>query len=369
MKVLEFFGEPLSYGGQEAFILNMYENFKKQAEYMFVTPFYANNKILINLIKKKKDKCIAYNFPFDSKLRKKYIVQVAKTIITNRFDVIHIHSGSIFTLLIVSYIARKRKVKKIIVHSHATGNKNFTHKIIKIVSDRCLNKYADYFLACSKDAGEFKFSKEIICSDHFHIIKNGIDIEKYKFNIYNRQKIRKELKIEGKYVICNIGRYSPEKNHKFLIDVFNEYKKIDKNAILLLVGGKGISSKEVLKLIEIYQLSSQVIMLTDRSDINEILSAVDVFLFPSLFEGLGISAIEAQAAGLDTICSEYVPNDVAVSHLYHKLFLHDGARKWAEYINSLVTNQRSDVTKEILASGYSAVQCSEKLENLYFYNI
>lgn len=366
MKVIEFFGEPLSYGGQESFIFNMYSHFCKNAKYLFITPFHADNVELIEKITGREDEYISNNYKFESKLRKIYIIKSAKKSIPSGYDVIHIHSGSIFNLMIVSKIAKKKGIKKVIVHSHATGNADAKHGLIKKISDSYLDKYADLFLACSKDAGKFKYSDEVLNSDRFKIINNGIELDNYKYNVEWRNNIRSELQIKDEYVLCNVGRYSPEKNQKFIVKVFNEYLKINPNSKLLFVGGEGPAKEELIQLIESLGLKSKVILLTKRNDINKILSAADVFLFPSLFEGLGISGIEAQASGLQTICSENIPDEADVTPLFHRLCLSDGEKAWAEYIAKLPEEDRVEFGNHKFNIDYVAANCAAKLENLYF---
>lgn len=366
MKVIEFFGEPLSYGGQEAFIYNMYSHFTKPAKYLFITPFHADNVELIEKINNRGDEYISNNYKFESKLRKVYIIKTAKKSIPSGYDVIHIHSGSIFNLMIVSKIAKKKGIKKVIVHSHATGHADAKHGLIKKISDSYLDKYADLFLACSKEAGRFKYSDEVLKSDRFNVINNGIELDNYKYNEDWRNQIRNELKLKDEFVLCNVGRYSSEKNQKFIVRVFNEYLKINSNSKLLFVGGEGPAKEELIQEIDHLGLKSKVIMLTKRNDINKILSAADVFLFPSLFEGLGISGIEAQAAGLHTLCSENIPDEANVTPLFQRLSLSDGERAWAECITKLPNTDRIEYGNKRFNKEYAAVNCAAKLESLYF---
>ena len=366
MKVIEFFGEPLSYGGQEAFIYNMYSHFTKSAKYLFITPFHADNKELIEIIKNKGDECVSCNYKFESVLRKLNIIRSAKKTIPSDYDVIHIHSGSIFNLMIVAKIAKKRGIKKVIVHSHATGNADVKHGIIKRFADSYLEKYADVFLACSKDAGRFKFSEKVMSSDRFQVINNGIELDRYKYSVEYRKKIRDELKLKDEFVLCNVGRYSYEKNQTFILKVFYEYLKHDSSARLLYVGGEGPAKEELMHEIDRLGVGSQIIMLSKRNDINQILSAADVFLFPSLFEGLGISAIEAQAAGLHTICSENIPEEANVTPLFHRVSLSEGVDKWVKVIIGLPTVNRIEKGFDMFDREYTAAESALKLENLYF---
>lgn len=366
LKIMEFFGEPISYGGQETFIMNMYSHFKRNAEYTFVTPFVADNKELIDLISNKKDVLIADDYNFNSTHRKKYIWITGSKYISSDYDVLHVHTGSILTLLMVAFIAKKNKVKKVIVHSHATGYKNIKHTMVKKLADCYLDKFADYFLACSREAALFKFSSRVIQSNRFMIIKNGIDVNRYRYNDTYRKEKRKEFGLEKEVVLCNVGRYSEEKNQKFVLNVFCKYREINPNSKLLLVGGNGPLKVELKQEIERLGIASEVLMLTERNDVNEILSSVDVFLFPSLFEGLGISAIEAQASGLPTICSENIPDEACISQCFYKIPLEEGAQAWAQFISELSPKERESSYKEIVESGYSAENCAASIEEIYF---
>lgn len=365
MKVLQFFGEPLSYGGQESFIINMYECFSIDVDYIFCTPFCCDNSKLRELISERNDKLISYGYEFETKLRKNYIYKVAKNIIDCGFDVIHIHSGSVLTLLLVACIAKRKGINQVIVHSHATGYLSVSHQLIKKVSDLFMERYADIFLACSIEAGKFKFSNKIIQSEKFHIIKNGIELEKYAYNKSFRLAKRKELSIDNQTLICHVGRFSPEKNHSFVLDVFNEYLKIDANSYLLLIGGNGPTEKHIRNKIIKLGLSDKVIILKNRSDVNEFLSAADIFIFPSLFEGLGISAIEAQAASLPTICAEQLPDELNVSSYYNALPLSDNPREWAQKTFSLKNTTRLNSLCDLKNHGYDVKDSAKILENIY----
>ena len=368
MEILEFFGEPISYGGQESFVVNMYKKFLLNNNFCFFTPFYADNKELVSLTEKRGDSVYSCEKVFDSKFRKLYILAAAKKAMKKQYDVIHIHSGSVLTLLMVASIAKKRGIKKIIVHSHATGYESRSHKFVKYISDRCITQKATYFLACSYDAGAYKFPEEVLNSDRFQIIKNGIDLKNFSYNSDVRLKKRKELNIEGKKVLCHVGRFSEEKNHEFIVEVFAEYLKMEKNSFLLLIGGNGREEQNIRMIISQKGLSKKVRILKNREDINELLCAADVFIFPSRFEGLGISAIEAQANGLPTICAAHLPGELNASSNYIKMRLEDGPSKWAEKVYSIQDSKRKDVYNELKASGYDVSDSAKQLEKIYMEN-
>lgn len=365
MEILEFFGEPLSYGGQEAFILNMYKNFTHANKYYFCTPFHVDNKEMVSCVNEREDIIFKNNYNFNSKLRKLYIYFSARKYISNKYDVIHIHSGSVMTLLITSLMAKKRGIKKIIVHSHATGYMTVSHKIIKYISDKIITKTATNFVACSEEAGKYKFPLSVIRSNKFIVIKNGISLKKFAYNDSARTIKRIELGINESKVLCHVGRFSEEKNHEFIIEVFLEYLKLENNAILMLIGGNGGEEKKVKDLIEKNNIEDKVIILKNRNDIAELLWASDVFIFPSKFEGLGIAAIEAQASGLPTIVATQLPNELNASHNYYAMDLKDNPDQWAKKVYNLQNHKRNDCYMELKRAGYDIDDCAVKLEDLY----
>lgn len=365
MQILEFFGEPLSYGGQESFILNMYKNFTCANKYFFCTPFHVDNREMMSLINERGDKILKSNYNFNSKLRKLYIYRSAKKYISNKYDVIHIHSGSIMTLLMTSLIAKRRGIKKIIVHSHATGYMTVSHKFIKRISDMIITTTATNFVACSEEAGKYKFPINIIRSNSFMVIKNGINLKEFTYNSCIRKLKRTELGISNNKVLCHVGRFSEEKNHKFIIEVFLKYLQLEKNAILMLIGGNGKEENRVNNLIKENGIADKVIILKNRNDIAELLCASDVFIFPSKFEGLGIAAIEAQASGLPTIVASQLPRELNATHNYYVMDLKNTPDEWAKKIYNLQNCKRNDCYMELKKAGYDINDCAIKIEDLY----
>lgn len=375
MRILEVFAEPLSYGGQEAFILNMYMNFKEQKnKYVFFTPYYCDNNKLQQEVEKRKDVIIARNKNFDSKLRKKYYIEELKKFFKedHNFDVVHIHSGSIFALANGAKISAHNGIEKIIVHSHCTGVENLKHKIIKKLYERKLLKYPTDYFACSFDAADFKFPKKIICEKKYKVIKNGINLEKFSFDINARQEYRKNFNIEDDFVIINVGRMTEQKNQLFLIDIMNVIvNQYNNKNIKLIIIGDGPLKSFILDRVNNYRLNDNIIILSNRNDINELLSASDLFVFPSIYEGLGIVAIEAQANGLGTFCSDMVPNEANITPLFQKVDLRIGTESWSskilEYKKNYDGRKLKNIKNLITESGYDVKECAQKLENEYDY--
>ena len=365
LNVLEAAGEAFSYGGQEAFLINMYKNFGNN-HYTFFTPFYCDNKDLIKLTEEKKDSIISYNYNFNSVLRKKYIKKATKDVLKrHQYDVMHIHSGSVYSLYIMAKLAKKYGVKKVIVHSHATGKLNFKYKLIKFFSDKHICKYADEFLACSDSAAEWKFPKVIIKNKAYQVIKNGIDTRKFIFNSETRNEYRKNFGLTDELVLCNVGRFAYQKNHEFMVEITKVLSEKQINYKFILVGDGELKEKIIKKIADL-QLSDKFIFLEKRSDIAQIMMASDVFVFPSISEGLGIVAIEAQATGLPVICSTCIPNETKLTDIINYVDL-SNFDKWVQVILNYQNKgiDRTKYAEQVKSAGYDAKTSANVLEEIY----
>lgn len=373
MRILEVFAEPLSYGGQEAFILNMYKNFEnKDYNYIFFTPYYCDNEKLTKEVEKRKDKIISQNRKFDSKFRKKYYVEELKKFLKkdHNFDVVHIHSGSIFALANGAKIASKNGIQKIIVHSHCTGVENIKHRIIKRLYAKKLLKYPTDYFTCSVDAAKFKFPSKVINEGNFKIINNGIDVQAFDFDINARKEYRNMMGLSNDFVIINIGRMTEQKNQLFLIEIMKVLvKEYCNNNIKLLLIGDGVLKNSIVARINDYGLNDNIILLSNRNDVSQLLSASDLFVFPSIYEGLGIVVIEAQANGLMCFCSNQIPNEANITPLFHKIDLDKGADYWSKRILEYKKNysdRKTNCYKEmIIEKEYDVKHCAETLEKEY----
>ena len=185
------------------------------------------------------------------------------------------------------------------------------------------------------------------------VLKNAIDSQNFIADADTRNEIRKELGLKDKFVVGHVGRLHPQKNHDFLIDVFAELKKKKPDAELILVGTGPLEEKVKSKVVE-KGLSDCVHFLGNRKDMNRIYQAMDVFVFPSLFEGLGIVAIEAQAAGVPIVCSEGLPPETDITPIYRKLLLSDGAEKWANAALEMAQNPsaHTNMQKYVIDAGF-----------------
>lgn len=253
-----------------------------------------------------------------------------------------------------------------IAHSHNTlsTEKNIKNYLYRIFTLRT-RKIADYFMACGKQAGIDRFGEEIVASNRFCVLNNAIDSQLYIYNPDKRDKMRSELNLSDSFVIGHIGRFNYQKNHEFLIDIFKEIVNKESKAKLLLIGDGDLRQKIESK-IENYGISNEVIMTGVRKDVPDLLQAMDCFVFPSHYEGLGIVAVEAQAAGLPTICSDVVPDEAAVTDLFEKVSLDRSAKKWAETIlKHRCESNRIDTHQSIHDAKYDIEYTTNLLTDFY----
>lgn len=292
----------------------------------------------------------------------KNIVETFRILNKNKeYKIIHIHTSSGIKLL-DGLIARICGKKHVIFHSHSCFPKK---KLVYKLTTPIFRFIGTDFLACSNQAGKFFFGNNITKNNRFKVIKNAIDLDKYIFDINKREKVRKELGIDGKFVIGHTGRFTSEKNHKFILEIFKEVLKINDNAVLILIG-EGILKVNIKELAKTLEIEDKIIFTGVREDVNELLQAMDIFLFPSEYEGLGMALIEAQASGLICITSENVLRETNLTGNVKYLDLKKSCKDWAMEILYYEKNlKRIDEYQQINDSGYNLKTESRILENYY----
>lgn len=369
MKVLELLCEPISNGGQEAFVMNVYNNIDMtDLQIDLFTPYYCDNNFYKNQVKARGGKIYARGLSFNPGGLKFNIIAPIRAIIRkNKYDVVHIHSGSVLSLACASFAAKLEKVDKIIVHSHSTADVHTLKRdMIKKIATPIINKCSTDFFACSKEAGEWKFSKKI-CKNKLKVIKNGINIDKFVFNNKIRNDIRSEMGIDDNTMFLgHVGRFSYEKNQEFLIELLDKLVKNGEKAKLLLIG-TGETEDNVRKLVEEYDLKDRVIFKGNVNNVYDYMQAMDIFVLPSRFEGLGIVAIEAQTAGLPVVTSTEVPKDIVITKNVQRVDLED-IDKWIKSIKSFKNIDREDTAFEIKKAGYDIYETAKKLKIAYGFN-
>lgn len=252
----------------------------------------------------------------------------------------HINENSAFVLR----AANKANVPCRIAHSHLAGLPLDYKLPFRIYAKINLNKNATNFFACSKEAAYWLFGNKVTQDSNLVVFKNAVDCDEFKFNENTRCRMRKKLDVEGKFVIGHIGRFNTQKNHTFLIDIFNEVYKKNKEAVLLLIG-EGVLFEEIKSKVDKLNLNEAVKFLGLRSDISDLVQCMDLFLFPSLYEGLGVVLIEAQAAGLKCITSTGTPKEANVTDSVTFVSLKNNARAWADIVLDTNTKEEIDISK------------------------
>ena len=280
------------------------------------------------------------------------------------YKVVHLHSSSKNFYVLKS--AKKYGIPVRIAHSHNIGfqSKNKMQIMIGNLCKPLLKKYATDYFACAYLAGEWLFGKKAVKDGKVKVIHNAVEYEKFKFNEEKRIEIRNRLNINEKLVIGNVGRFSEQKNHEFLIDIFSEIHKMNKMSTLMLIG-KGEKEELIRKKVKELGLENDVIFMGFCDNVNELMWAMDIFLMPSLHEGLPVVGIEAQAAGLPCFMSKYVITDeVKITELVKFIELKQSPREWAEEILNSDLN-RKDTKAEIEQAGYLIMDTAKELENFY----
>lgn len=295
----------------------------------------------------------------------KYHKQLKEVLKNGNYKIVHSH---INTLSVFSLFAAKcAKIPVRIAHSHSTTNKKEWKKnLLKQTLKPFAKVFATHYMACTEYAGKWMFGEKQYRENNIYFLNNAIDLDKFKYDEDIRIKIRKELSIkEDTLVIGNIGRFMEVKNHDFLIDVFNEIHKKNNNSILLLAGQGPLITK-IKEKVNNLNLSDSVVFLGQRKDVEQIYQAFDVFVLPSLYEGLGIVLIEAQCSGLPTIASTEVPTIAKVSNNFKFVELNKTKEEWAEVILESVNNyKRKDCIEECRKCGYDIKSESPKLVEYY----
>lgn len=357
-RILQIVGR-MGYGGIETFLMNIYRNIdrtKVQFDFAVTKGKSGEYEEEIKTLGGK-----IYYFP-ERKNIKEYKKKWYDFFREHKeFECVHMHVSSLSNIIPIK-AASANKIKKRYIHSHNTYQQGILHNILNQTNKINLNRYATELFACSQEAGKYSFGNK-----KFEIIKNGIDAKQYEFDKAKREKIRNKFKIlDNQIAFLHIGRFTYQKNHEFLIDVFSEIIKIKPNSLLYLIG-EGELEGQVKEKVKKLEIGDNVIFLGTQKDISEIMQGMDAFIFPSLYEGLGIVAIEAQAAGLKVFASDTIPEEVKITELVSFISLKKSKQEWAYNILKNLEKEklRKKNYEQIKNSGYDIKYTTEKLENYY----
>lgn len=283
------------------------------------------------------------------------------------YKILHSHMSELGCYAFIE--AAKRGIKVKICHAHNAPVKgSMTPKekaqlIFRNYFKKKMLPYSDFLFICGEEAGNWLYGKEN--KNRFIMMNNAVDAEKFRFNQSSKEEIRRAFGLNDEFVILNVGRFNPQKNHTFIIDIFSEIKKLHPNSKLLLAGN-GELENEIKNKVGSLGLSDDVLFLGLRDDIDKLFSASDVFLFPSLYEGLPVTMVEAQSSGIKCFISNAVPKQCIMSDDVTVIDLTDSADRWATKIVMLADGyERKDCYKHMVNSGYDIKSNAKWLEDFY----
>ncbi len=350
----------MNLGGAETLIMNIYRNIdrsKLQFDFLLHSDkesAYDNEIRSLGGKIYRIPRFLGYNkFSYDKALKAFLLEHPEYTILHD-----HLMDSATETFRVAKSLGRIT-----ISHSHTAQKSLSARKIIRFFFRRNICKYTDYRFACSEDAGKWLYRGK----GSFTVVRNGIETSKFRFSMENRIKTRKALGInDGEYAIAHVGRFVEEKNHKRLISIFKEITALNTASKLILIG-EGPLRGEIEKEVERLNLKDKVLFLGARKDVNELLSGFDVFILPSLFEGLPVTLVEAEASGLPCVFSDSFSEEVRlIKPLIHPISLSSPDKVWAEKVLEVKPlEKREEASSLIEKAGFDIHDTAKKLEKFY----
>lgn len=354
MKVLEITSE-LDGGGVDRLLYNYCSRMNDDLQFDFIVTSKTEGILEQPL------KDLGCNIYHIAQLRenfKEHTEQVKKLLEENHYDIVHDHSG--YKAWCNLKVAKKSGVPVRIAHSHTSYTyESILQKALRKISTLITKIYATELFACGNNASKWMWGKQ---SNNVYIMKNAVNSEDFEFSQKTRDSLREKFDLTGKFVIGHVGRLSYEKNHDFLIDVFSEVKKIKQNAVLMLIG-RGDMQEAIQQKINELNLNDSVLLMGVRNDVPDLLNIMDVFVFPSKFEGLPVTLVEIQANGLPAVISDNVTKEMALSDDFTFLSLDKTALDWA---NIIVDKSRNESANLIKNTDYDLNVATQKLKSKYF---
>lgn len=366
IRVLHYIGR-LGSGGVEKLLVSLLENLDRDViVFDFLLWNNSQKGFYDDYVQKIGAQLFYLNLDeYDNKAKRAFMKAVKLYSFLKRSDysVLHLH-GTQPMQYIYAFLAKKAGVKTVIIHAHNTQSLTGLRTKVLPVFKTLFWKYPSYYLACSQEVADYMWPKGLT-KDNGCVLINGIDFSKYNFSEDKRRTFRRENNIEDKFVVGHIGRFAKQKNHRFLLDVFYQVQKRITESVLLLIG-EGKLEFEIRRQAEELGIDDKIIFFGTTKDVPSALMGMDVMCFPSLYEGLGIVAVEAQAASLNVIVSEGVPDSANISSYYHKLSLSDSENLWADEVCSFINNSNRNSNMQCFSrSQYDIRETACKLLQIY----
>lgn len=276
------------------------------------------------------------------------------------YKIVHVHQDCLSSFALKA--AKRNNVPVRIAHSHSSSQDKNIKYIIKRYFMKSIPSYATHLFACGKEAGDWMFG-----GAKYQIVRNAIDVFSFIYNQEIRNEIRDSLNIGNNLVIGHVGRFNYPKNHDFLIDIFSEIHQINNNTKLMLVG-TGELEESIKEKVKKLNLTDHIMFLGSRNDVNQLMQAMDIFVFPSHYEGLPVTLVEAQASGLYIVKSDNVPQQCVMTPNVMSISLNMTAQEWAQQILD-IHYERKDTSQYIKDAGYDIQQNSQWLQDFYIQEV
>lgn len=328
-------------GGTETVMYNIYNTIDKNEfsiDFMFLG--YEKEDHYSNFSESVRSRSQIYYIPLLRDGIRENHSAIKKVFCGKKYDIVHSHINE--SGMDILRIARKCGITVRVAHSHNTKNhkkintiKEALHKVYLDCARKMLPFYATHFIGCSELAGKDLFGERICNQKNYITFKNAIDIDNYIFKPKIREEIKRKMGLSGKKVVGHVGRFDYQKNHTYIIRIFYELYKNDKNVVLVLIG-EGEEFTSIKELVKNLGLEDAVLLLGRRMDVNEILQVFDVFLLPSHYEGLSVALMEAQASGLPCLVSDKTTKEANISGDVEFMDINLPPGLWAERLKEIL---------------------------------
>lgn len=366
IRVLHYVGK-MNRGGMETFIMNLYRNIdKKEIQFDFAVHSSKNGDY--------EDEIISYGgkfFQFPTMRSNPLAYRRAWRKFfkehKNEYEVFHFHTNSLANVIALEE-ARRFNIPIRIVHSHSTfankGKLQIINNMLHHIHQKNIINFATDFCACSEKAAEWLFGGMRLGDVNVKILKNGVDMNRYKYNPLKRNLLRKELGLDNKKVIGHIGAFLPVKNHKFLINIISKLHEQDSSIRAIFVGD-GYLRSEIESQIEEKNLKNVIRLLGVRSDIEDLLQVMDIFVMPSLYEGLPVSLIEAQSSGVPILISDSITREVMINENVANCSLNAEYKQWADIIMKILNQQNWCLNqKKLIDNGFDIMDTIKQYRSI-----
>lgn len=352
--------------GVSAVVMNYYMNIDRtKIQFDFLVHEAIEEELLNNIISMGAK--VYYMPSYSIKSMIHYSRDFKKVMMNTNYNIIHCHVPHEAFFCLKN--AKKIGINQRIVHSHnSVGSDILVNRIRNFFLTKIGLLYSNNFFACSKSAADYTFGRNSRARGKCIYILNAINVDTFKFDLGSRGKLRNEFNIDDKVVIGHIGRFSKQKNHLFLLDIFKKWKEEVPESVLVLIG-TGELENVIKKTVYEYQLENSVLFLENRKDISQILCMMDIFVLPSLYEGLPVVLVEAQVSGLPCVISETITNEVVIGDVSY-VSINDGVQNWVETMKMFLNDSkdqyiRIDRSERSKESQFNIKIQARRLEEVY----